>query len=311
MLAFTTSTSTFREGLQMSLLAQIVRRAAGAFAAAALIIAPVIASAAAESAVGGVRALHTLTPAQITSLPDSTQLMFGGVTTTLGAMRATHVKRLQRFAQAAALGTKVAADIRSRPPSSAGPSLAPSAAGGQAPVASGGLRTLGLAPVSTATPNAQHPYVLVGPIANLSGGSTPVPQDARDVCAAAAATACLYFPANTYLQRFQLTPAAYVVEIDPLISSGECTAEGGQMTAVGEPIVGYTDSGCGFFYLSHFDGNFNPGNAAYGLPQFVNDCGGFQATLDTKGAIVLQLPIAGSFTTGATSACYIEAYVTK
>jgi hypothetical protein len=296
----------------MPLLAQIVRRTAGAFAAAALIIAPVIANAAAESAAGGLRALHTLTLAQITSLPDSTQLTFGGVTTTLGAMRANHQKRMERFAQAAALGTKIAADIRSRPPASAAPSLAPSAVGGQTPVvASGGVRTLGLAPTSTATPNASHPYVLVPTIANTSAGSIPVPQDARDVCAAAAATACLYFPANTYLQRFQLTPAAYVVEIDPLIEAGECAAEGGQMTAVGAPIVGYSDSGCGFFYLSHFSGNFNPGNAAYGLPQFVNDCGGFQATLDTKGAIVLQLPIAGSFTTGGTSACAVEAYVTK
>jgi hypothetical protein len=294
----------FREGLKMPLLAQIVRRAAGAFAAAALIIAPVIANAAAEPAIGGVRALHTLTPAQITSLPDSTQLMFGGVTTTLGAMRATHQKRMERFQQAAALGTKIAGDLRSRLPASA--------AGGQTPVvAAAGVRTLGIAPTSTATPNASHPYVLVPPIANSSAGSAPVPQDARDVCAAAAATACLYFPADTYLQRFQLTPAAYVVEIDPLIQAGECTAEGGQMTAVGAPVVGYTDSGCGFFYPSHFSGNFNPGNAAYGLPQFVNDCAGFQATLDTKGAIVLQLPIAGSFTTGATGACAVEAYVTK
>jgi hypothetical protein len=303
MLAFATSTSTFREGLQMPLLAQIVRRAAGAFAAAALIIAPIVANGAAETTPVGVRALHTLTPAQITALPDSTQLMFGGVTTTLGAMRATHQKRMERFQQAAALGAKIAGDLHGR---------LPAAAATQTPViAAGGLRTLGIAPTSTATPNAQHPYVLVPPITNTSGGSAPVPQDARDVCAATAATACLYFPANTYLQRFQLTPAAYVVEIDPLIQSGECTAEGGQMTAVGAPVVGYTDSGCGFFYLSHFSGNFNPGNAAYGLPQFVNGCAGFQATLDTKGAIVLQLPIAGSFTTGATAACVVEAYVTK
>jgi hypothetical protein len=293
----------------MPLLAQIIRRAAGAFAAAALIIAPVIANAAAETSAGGVRALHTLTPAQITSLPDSTQLMFGGVTTTLGAMRSNHQKRLERFAQASALGAKIAGDLRGRPIASSASSS--SVAGPQTPIiAAAGVRGLGVAPASTPTPNP-HSYVAVGPLINLSAGSVPVPQDARDVCGAAAATACLYFPANTNLQRFQLTPAAYVVEIDPLIAAPECKAEGGQMTAVGAPIVGYTDSGCGFFYLSHFDGNFNPGNAAYGLPQFVNGCPGSQATLDTKGAIVLQLPVAASFTTGATSACVVQAYVTK
>jgi hypothetical protein len=118
-------------------------------------------------------------------------------------------------------------------------------------------------------------------------------------------------PRQTYLQRFQLTPPAYVVEIDPLIASGECTAEGGQMTAVGKPVVGYTDSGCGFYYLAHFSGNFNPGNAAYGLPQFANGCPGDQNTFDTKGAIALQMPTSGSFTTGSTAACWAEVYTIK
>jgi hypothetical protein len=101
--------------------------------------------------------------------------VFGGVPTTLGVLRANHRKLVARFAQAAAIGNKMAADVRARPVALS---------------------------VATPAPGSAHQYVVVPPIANLAGGSgVPVPQDARDVCAALAATACLY-PAKRISSAF-------------------------------------------------------------------------------------------------------------
>jgi hypothetical protein len=183
----------------------------------------------------------------VQTLPDSTMLTVNGKSYSLATLRAAHNARLERFSRAAALGQSFHIFVR------------------------GG---------STSGPKA------VGLLPNLLGVPGELtPNDLKQFCATAAATACLYVPSivvgggNTGSGG-----VVYFAEVDPLVvESSSCTSDGGRFNA--DP------PSCSFFYPAQFLGNFTPSTAAGAPVTFTASCPSpAQDTTDPHGAIKLTMP---------------------
>jgi hypothetical protein len=229
----------------------MLRQATFAVCAAALVFASAVCVRAADLAKPVV-----LTAQSIQTLPDSTMLTINGKSYTMAALRAAHAARLERFSRAAALGQSFHIVPRMSLP----------AIGDRA---------------STSGPKA------VGLLPNLLGVSgEPLPNDLKQFCATAAATACLYVPSivvgggNTGNHS-----DVYFAEVDPLvIDSNACTADGGRFNNV-------VPASCSFFYPAQFLGNFTPSTAAGDPVTFTANCPSpAQDTTDPHGAIKLTMP---------------------
>jgi hypothetical protein len=235
------------------------------------------------------RDLQSYSASEISALPDGTQIKIAGSVFSLGALRAEHAHRLARFAAAAALGSRIASDVHGKSTML----LSQSSMGSTVP---------NVTPkTGAASPPAPDPYHAVPPVPNMHAGNLPLPADAAEMCAATAATACLYLPSNTTFVNLPGVSNGVLVEIDPIIGQSDCAQEGGVMMQI---------AGCTFNYPTAFVANFLPGNPAIGLPKFVVDCPGMKVDTDPKGAIVMSLSVSGLTTfTNATAACVAVAYV--
>ena len=145
----------------------------------------------------GIARLELLTPAQRTSLPDSVIVtLLSGRTATMAQVRQEHNIRMQRFANARALGAE----------------------------------SLHRIPVNQVVGNPSNKSPLPMPAVPYAA------KDYTDFCTAAQATACLYFPAGVssysfYSPGWGAPPLpSMVFDFDPLISdSAVCSAGGGNM----------------------------------------------------------------------------------
>ncbi|MBV9438453.1 MAG: hypothetical protein JOZ24_00525 [Candidatus Eremiobacteraeota bacterium] len=228
--------------------------------------------------------MKSLSPQAVLKLPDSTTVLIGSRAVTMRVLRQEHQMRMQRFAQASALGARIriSAGSLQRPPAGV------RAATGQ---------------VNPTIFNTEH---AVPPLKNLDQGAFTVPADSVAFCAGAGATGCFYLPGGVTLY----VDAGNAFDFDPLIQdAGICSNEGGMLTGgFGSFTLG---SGCYYVYPHDFLGNFQPGASAKGPTTFKSSCAPMmQVQTSSHGAIKItpQLP-ASAFNPGAAPVtCVVTAF---
>ena len=184
--------SQIRAGFACNLIAALATLAVGLPGRGHAATRPQLPQASAVQAQGAAR-LELLTSVQRANLPDAVIVtLINGRTATMAQFRQEHNIRMQRFANARALGS---ASMQRIPIN-------------QKPLNVGSKSPLPMPPV---------PYAA---------------KDYTDFCTAAQATACLYFPAGVssyaIYAPFGVSSLPYVFDFDPLITdSGVCSAGGG------------------------------------------------------------------------------------
>ena len=211
-------------------------------------------------------------------LPDSTPVVVGKRTATLGVLRAEHLRRQSRITAASAAGT-----------------IAVSA------LASKAIRNSVGGPIMLGDPTGR---LVVEPASAYSGdGYGPYSTDVRTFCKAAHATLCLYYPAQT---TFWLNQGTHDSEDnDPFITdAGICTSGGGLMIG----------GNCDYIYPAEHVSQFNPGTGAPFTYKADCDPNYWKLTVDPHGAIVAKAgpkPFSSwNWSTGASAvSCVVSAYI--
>ena len=224
-----------------------------------------------------VRPFSALSADERVRLPDSTQVVVGKRTVTLGVLRAEHVRRQSRITAATAAASDVVHALAFK-----------------------GIRNSVVGPIIINTSGT----LVVEPAAAYSGDVYgPYANDVRAFCKAAHATLCLYYPAQT---TFWLNQGTHDSEDnDPFITdTGICTSEGGLMIS----------GNCDYLYPSQHISQFNPGTG--GPFSYKADCDPnyWKLTVDPHGAIVAKpgpKPLSSwNWSTGASPvSCVVSAYL--
>jgi len=200
-------------------------------------------------------AVESPTAAELATLPDTTLVKLkNGRTVTVGVLRSEHKARVQRFADAAKLGTRLLQTL--------------STSEQERRKASRGT----LVRMDFSLKRFQSVYTL--------------PADLLAFCKAAAATGCLYIPGGPLV-----VVGTIYMDVDNLITDQHlCTSEGGrsEISATTKQMFG-----CEYYYPSQYNLGFNPGKpTAHGYPvthsascpsRFV------QYTVDPHGAVSLNV----------------------
>jgi hypothetical protein len=225
-----------------------------------------------------VRPFSALSVDERARLPDSTQVVVGKRTATLGVLRAEHVRRQSRITAASAAAT-----------------IAVSA------LASKAIRNSAAGSIILGSPTGT---LVVEPAAAYSGdGYGPFANDVRTFCKAAHATLCLYYPSQT---SFWLNQGTHDSEDnDPFITdAGICTSGGGLMIG----------GNCDYIYPAEHISQFNPGTGAPFTYKADCDPNYWKLTVDPHGAIVAKAgpkPLSSwNWSTGASPvSCVVSAYL--
>ena len=229
-----------------------------------------------------VRPFSALSADERVKLPDSTQVVVGKRTATLGVLRAEHVRRQSRIRAATAAATLTVNALASK-------AIRSSVVGGP------------VGPIGIGNTTGR---LVVEPAAAYSGdGYGPYANDVRAFCNAAHATLCLYYPAQT---TFWLNQGTHDSEDnDPFITdAGICTSEGGLMIG----------GNCDYIYPAQHISQFNPGPGAPFTYKADCDPSYWTLTVDPHGAIVAKpgpRPFSSWYwSTGASPvSCVVSAYV--
>jgi hypothetical protein len=238
------------------------------------------------------RSISLLSPQERQRLPDNTAVMVGKRSVTLGVLRAEHAARVQRFAQAKAMGRATASKLAPQPAM-------------LHRVASG-------TPINRMIPPGGALVPFKGP--STAGGwpaGFPLPKDYLDYCTAANATACLYLPGNsTY---YAAPKGGLAVSVDPLIfDKAVCDFDGGQLN------ISPDFPGCAFYYPYDYAMNFVPSGTS--VSSKMSCAQPSTATVDPRGAIEVKYPMqasgGGGFgfsltpnAIGAQVTCVVQAYI--
>jgi hypothetical protein len=192
------------------------------------------------------RPIASMTLQQRMNLPGDTRVkLHTGRIATLAVLREEHLRRMQRFANTAALA---------RVAHSRMPAISPSSAKtGQQQTQRGGKHTVGAGPTSPSPSPGRYALALdanprysVAPNQFMANSKIPLPRDY--VAACTGSTACLYLPALTYLASWTDLNTPLIVDIDPMIvDPGVCASDGGFMDPNGD---------CGFAYPMKVSENF-------------------------------------------------------
>jgi len=225
-----------------------------------------------------VRPFSALSADERVRLPDSTRVVVGKRTATLGVFRAEHVLRQGRITAANAAARLAVSALASQ-------AIRNSALG-----SIGGGNTTGT--------------LVVEPAAAYSGdGYGPYSNDVRVFCKAAHATLCLYYPVQT---TFWLNQGTHDSEDnDPFITdAGICTSGGGLMIS----------GNCDYIYPAEHISQFNPGTGAPFTYKADCDPNYWKLTVDPHGAIVAKpgpKPLSSwNWSTGASPvSCVVSAYL--
>jgi hypothetical protein len=270
-----------------------------------------LASLASRPALGGeagARSIVSMTADERQHLPDNTMVKLkSGRTASLGTLRAEHQARMERFAKAAALGQMSAAKLATRPANSRQLSPAPTASVQSAtgPATRSGANSHVVTPspiLSGATSTILlHPGLVPFQIPTSPWG--PVPKDYLDFCKAAAASACLYLPANASIETApgSTSVTSWGVDTDSLISDPSvCKYDGGF----------YSGESCDFYYPVIYVTNFKPTGTLSTAASCDSPATYF---VDPKGAIRISYPFTpGVFATGGTTiTCVVQVTISK
>lgn len=222
---------------------------------------------------GAPMVLRALTPAERETLPDSTKFAVRGRVVSLGQFRAAHKARMEHRAAASGRASRL--------------SLANKSVLHAALLPSGGGKVHAMV-LATATPfptNLLAGALTQPPVPQKAADLAKAPRDAREFCAAAAATVCLYIPAGAYFRNED----ASMWTFDPLIDQPTCTADGGVwgpglLSAFGAPDV------CHFKYPTQDVNSFVPGSTPTFAYVFSDSCTPkFTTVADQKGALSIEL----------------------
>jgi len=179
------------------------------------------------------RPIASLTIQQRLNLPGNTRVQLkGGRIATLAELREEHQRRMQRFANASALGK--AAHGRMPP---INPQISSKTARLQEQ--GDGTRRSGIDGKAALALDA-NPGISMAPNTFIANSDIPLPRDYMAACAGS--TACLYLPARTYLASWgpSISGDFRVYDIDPMITdSGLCTNDGGLMDPNGVCVFNY------------------------------------------------------------------------
>jgi hypothetical protein len=225
-----------------------------------------------------VRPFSALSVAERARLPDSTPVVVGKRTATLGVLRAEHLRRSSRIVAASGAANLV---VRA--------------------LAAGTIRNSVAGPVIFGNPGGT---LVVEPASAYSGDMYgPYSNDVRTFCKAAHATLCLYYPSQT---TFWLNQGTHDSEDnDPFITDASiCTSEGGMMI----------DGNCDYIYPAEHTAQFNPGSGPPFTYKANCDPNYWKLTVDPHGAIVAKAgptPLsAWNWSTGTSAvSCVVNAYI--
>jgi hypothetical protein len=211
---------------------------------------------------GPVRDVNTLTAGDRVSLPDSTKIKIGRITTTLGRLRANHnalVASRQRVRMFNVSSLR-ASGIDHTIVRTFGGEVQPS-------------HSVHVTPIGTVSTSGV-------PAASTSGFAA----DYRQFCNSVSASVCLYYPAGvTWWGRDQ---NGNYQTVDALITDpGVCAQEGGTIGQVNDAYNG-TASGCVYTYPSAQTVNFLPPAAGFTATGWCNPTPGhFNSQIDQHGAV--------------------------
>jgi len=225
-----------------------------------------------------VRPFSSLSADERTRLPDTTWVVVGKRTVTLGVLRAEHVRRTTRIAAA-----------------SAAAAVAVSA------LASMVIRNSAAGSIIGGSPTGK---LVVEPAAAYSGDMYgPYSNDVRTFCKAAHATLCLYYASQT--SYWFNTGTHDSEDNDPFITDASiCTSEGGMMI----------NGNCDYIYPAEHTMQFNPGSGPPFTYKAVCDPNYWTLTVDPHGAIVAKAgpkpQSAWNWSTGTSPvSCVVSAYI--
>ena len=205
---------------------------------------------------------------RVSTAPDSTVVKVGPkITTTLGKLRAAHRAHEASLTNANAAGAAPHTNLRAKPmpvikKGTIGPVLGPRVGGINPQV--GGLIT------NIVEPSSQY---------------ASAPPDMRAFCAAAQASACAYLPSQTQVDNANGT----VEQFDSLLTSTQCSQEGGAWTS-----FGWGAYFCQFNYPASVVVHFTPASN-YQISQSASCSNPWTYSVDPKGAISIQLGNTGPY----------------
>jgi hypothetical protein len=262
------------------------------------------------------------------TLPGTTLIKLNtGRMTSLAVIRSEHQARFKRFATAASLGRSINRRLTTRS-AFATPRYVGSSAqfdfaivGGHhfapGPTATSGTHLVMGQVASGQNPGAfgstappGEPTTTVGVVPINDPGYFRYAKDYKDFCSGAAASACIYLPANTLFAKYHtkitnaVTDIYSALDTDPLILDTDVCASGG-----GIPLI--EGNGCGYLYPINYFANFQPGNQPTTLAGSCNAPASYY--VDPKGALrVNYIPSSDPFSTGATPiTCAVQIWVTS
>jgi hypothetical protein len=222
------------------------------------------------------------TSERVSTAPDSTLVKVGPkITTTLGKLRAAHKAHEASLANANAAGAAAHAKLRAKPmlvikKGTIGPVLGGFAHPSQAPYKTI-PRVGGVNPVQVGG--------LITNIVEPSSQYASAPPDMRAFCAAAQASACAYLPSQTQVDNVNGT----VEQFDSLLTSTQCSQEGGAWTS-----FGWGSYFCQFNYPASVVVHFTPASN-YQISQSASCNSPWTYSVDPKGAISIQLGTTGPY----------------
>lgn len=272
-------------------------------------MAPIMAAACADQ---GPRAIGSITVAELQSLPDGTMVKLNaGRVVSLGALRAEHRARMDRFSRAARLGQTTAAKLTTNTPTAPVASPPTTAIAHPAPGSTTKGGQVKSEPVRANTAVVPKLDVLSSTFVRFRFPDffgLPMPKDYSDFCKAASPSVCIYLPASTTFTLVIKGSTSFVVDEDPLITDMTiCKYDGGLYTASG---LSTGIPRCDFYYPVDNVAMFKPS----GPLSATESCDPpAKYLLDPKGAVKVSYPYSGSgFTTGGTPVtCVAQVWVGK
>jgi hypothetical protein len=219
-----------------------------------------------------------LSPAdRLTNAPDSTPVVLGPRTVTLGQLRAAHRAREAALLRAGSLGSAMHGKLTSTIHGGVAPRV-----GGATTTTVGGGTTHTVVNRTAGAINPSNIQIVPQPYVEPSSQYASAPADMKAFCSAAQASACLYLPPNQQVSAFSYG----VADWDGLVTQSQCAQEGGAWGNI------WGGTYCAFNYPVSVTVHFTPA-ANFKLTQTANcDRSTFTYTVDTHGAIVISMTAA-------------------
>lgn len=228
------------------------------------------------------RDISTLSQQERMTLPSSTKVTIGRITTTLGAVRKNH-------------NALVASQQRVR---ALNPSNLRMLAGGDHRL----MKTFG---VAIQPSHGIRPNPLATPQSVPRVSTSGFAADYQQFCNSVSATVCLYYPAG--VAWWGQDQSGNYQTVDPLITdSNVCTQEGGNIGTISN---GYGQaSGCVYTYPSAQNVNFLPPAGGFTTSGWCNPTpGNFNSQVDQHGAVrIADAGASGFYVTGGWAPSYVE-----